>query len=172
MRNPFARILLARWKGAHYIYRADTRLFYRRLLLQLITENGKLHDWPAFIKAIHIDAAGVNNRKDNPRIWFEYKQGFEFITETESGKKAAVTVHSFSPNTAPSQTPTPKRRQQSDQPTTDGKRWVKSNLTNLGSQNKAKVSRTQTDRVNMKGPASPGHYTPPQQRTVGTMKKV
>lgn len=86
LRNHFGRILLAWWKAAHYIYSPDTRLFYRRQLLQLIAEDGKLYDWPAFITEMHIDASNVNNRKDNPRIWFQYKPGYEYLTETEAGK--------------------------------------------------------------------------------------
>lgn len=110
LRNHFIRILLAWWKAAHYVYSADTRLFYRRALLHLITEDGKLYDWPAFITGIHIDADNVTNKKDNPRIWFEYKPCYEFLKETEAGEKATVTVQSFSTKTAPEQTPTPKRR--------------------------------------------------------------
>lgn len=119
LRIHFARVLLAWWKAAHYIFSPETRLFYRRAFLQLIAEDGKIYDWPVFIKAIHIDDNNVNNKKDNPRAWFEYKQGFEFLDETETGKKAAVTVQSFSSNTAKAKTATPKRRRQDNQTIND-----------------------------------------------------
>lgn len=59
LESHFVRILLAWWKPDHYIYSPDTRLYYRRTLLQLIPGNGKLFQWPAFLKAVHIDGGNV-----------------------------------------------------------------------------------------------------------------
>lgn len=46
--------------------------------------------WPAFVKAIHIDATNVTNRKDNPRVWFEYKPGYDFLEEDATNRKETV----------------------------------------------------------------------------------
>lgn len=110
LRNHFARLLLAWWKAAHYVYSPDTRLYYRRALLMLISKEQKLYEWPAFIKAIHIDANNVTDRKDNPRVWFEYKPGFDFLDEAGSNKKATVTIQSFSTGNTTMKTPAVKRR--------------------------------------------------------------
>lgn len=77
------------------MYSTDTRLYYKRTLLQLIAGEGKFFSWPAFIQSVHIDATNVNTRKDNPRVWFKYKAGYEFLEETETEKKSTVTVQSF-----------------------------------------------------------------------------
>lgn len=69
-----------------------------------------LHSWPALIKAVQIDANNVTNKKDNPRVWFEYKPGYSFLEEDESNKKETVTVQSFSTDSTTVQTPAPKRR--------------------------------------------------------------
>lgn len=113
LKNQVARILLAWWKPAHYFYSPDTRLFYRRALRKLISDHGQLFEWPAFIQAIQIDPDAVQTKKDHPRIWFEYKVGYEFLDEVDNGQKATVTVHSFSTGQVASQTPSPKRRRHS-----------------------------------------------------------
>lgn len=109
------------WYGGrrptHYVYSPDTRLFYKRALRQHITGNGKLFDCPAFVHTIHIDAAAVTSRKDDPRVWFEYKQGYEFLAEADSGKMSAVTVQSFSTELAEVKTPARKKRRPSAQTT-------------------------------------------------------
>lgn len=74
LKNHFARMLLAWLKAANYVYSPETRLFYRRSLRQLIAGNNKLFEWP-FLLAVHIDAEEATNKKDRPRIWFEYKVG-------------------------------------------------------------------------------------------------
>lgn len=110
LRNHFARLLLAWWKAAHYIYSPDKIPFYRRALLKLISGDNKLYPWPAFLKAVHIDSENVSNRKDNPRIWFQYKPGYEFLEENEVGKKVEGSVQSFSTDTLTDQTPALNRR--------------------------------------------------------------
>lgn len=115
MRNHFVRLLLAWWKAAHYVFSPDTRLYYRRTLLQLISGDGKLFAWPTFINSVHIDAKNLNTRKDNPRLWFEYKAGYEFLEEKLNDKKLTVNVQSFSTIAAAAQTPSPKRRRQEEQ---------------------------------------------------------
>lgn len=92
LKTHFVLLLLAWWKATHYVYIPDTRMFYRRSLLQLISGNGKLFQWPSFVKVVHIDAINVTIRKDNPRVWLEYVEGYEFLTEDEANKKSTVTV--------------------------------------------------------------------------------
>lgn len=115
LRNHFVRLLLSWWKAANYVFSPDTRLFYRRKLTRLIAGEKKIFLWPEFIKSIHIDAENVNSRKDNPRVWFEYKAGYVFLEEDETNKKSTTTVQSFSTNSATAQTPASKRRRQGSQ---------------------------------------------------------
>lgn len=112
MKKHFLRVLLAWWKGAHYISSPDTRLYYKRTLQKLISGDNKLFKWPAFVKAIHIDAGEVNGRKDNPRIWFEYKDGYEYLKEDGTDMKAAVKVQSFSTYAANAVAPAARRKRQ------------------------------------------------------------
>lgn len=65
--------------------------------------------------AIHIDANNVESRKDNPRVWLEYKEGYGFLAEEETNKIAAVPVQSFSTGSSTTQAPAQKRRRQSNQ---------------------------------------------------------
>lgn len=112
LKKHFPRLLLAWWKAMHYVFSPETRLFYKRTLLQLIFGRNKLYQWPSFVEAVHIDASNVSSRKDSPRIWFEYKAGYDFLAETEANNKATVTVQSFSTSSAQAQTPASKRRKQ------------------------------------------------------------
>lgn len=121
LKNHFVRLLLSWWKAAHYVYSPDTRLFYRRSLLQLISGSGNLFEWPAFVTAVHIDASNVSSRKDSPRIWFQYKAGYEFLDEDETNRKAAVSVQSFSTASQVTPTPASKVRRQSGQDQTGDK---------------------------------------------------
>lgn len=43
-------------------------------------------------------------------MWFEYRNGYEFLEEEEDKKKNTVSVQSFSTSTASAQNPAPKRR--------------------------------------------------------------
>lgn len=115
LRKHFIRLLLAWWKGAHYVFSPDTRQFHKRTLLQLIEGNGKLFECPAFVHAIHIDATNVQSRKDNIRVWFEYKEGYGFLDEDDAAKKATVTVQSLSTSASGTQTTALKRRREEDQ---------------------------------------------------------
>lgn len=90
MKNHLVRLLLAWWKATHYIFSRDTKLLYKRDLSQLLSGRDKLFEWPAFITAIHIDASGVSDRKDHPRIWFEYKEGYEFLNEENTKTKDKI----------------------------------------------------------------------------------
>lgn len=112
MKNHMVRLLLAWWKTANYIFSQDTKLFYKSALSQLLSGRDKLFEWPAFITAIHIDASGVNDRKDHPRIWFEYKEGYEFLNDERAKSTTKVQVQSFSSLKTVTPTPASKRKRQ------------------------------------------------------------
>lgn len=102
------------------MFSSETRLFYRRTLLQLISGDEKLFQWPEFVAAVQIDASNVTSREDNPRIWFEYKPGYDLLAEEESNNNLAVSVQSFSTGSASATTPAPKRQRQSEHEAADG----------------------------------------------------
>lgn len=78
------RVLNAWWKAAHYVQNSDTAAYYMKLTTLAVRNSGALYTWPQCIVGISIDARGVHNPKDNPKIDFEYAQGFE---ATEKKKK-------------------------------------------------------------------------------------
>lgn len=112
MKNHFVRVLLSWWKAAHYVFSQDTKLYYKQVLQQIIGADNKLFKWTVFVKAIHIDSGEVNNKKYNPRIWFECQEGFEFLEEQGPSKKAEVKAQSFSIHTSGSNTPSQRRKMQ------------------------------------------------------------
>lgn len=94
------RVLNVWLKSAHYIQNQDTTTFYMRLSTQTIRSSGTTYTWPDHVVGINIDARGVTTPKDNPKIAFEYAQGFEAPT-FNTMKNRKVTVSSFATGGAP-----------------------------------------------------------------------
>lgn len=61
-----------------------------RILGQVVRNAESLYTytWPKYVTGINIDAAGVTNSKDNPKISFEYKEGYEAPVENNNQNKA------------------------------------------------------------------------------------
>lgn len=53
--------------------------------------------------------------KDHPGVWFEYKNGYDFLGEEDTIKKTTVNVQSFSTTTETAHTPAAKRRRLDEQ---------------------------------------------------------
>lgn len=54
----------------------DTASYYARILGQVVRSPESLHAWTKNVTGICIDAWGVTMAKDNPKVTFEYEQGF------------------------------------------------------------------------------------------------
>lgn len=125
MQTHFIRVLLAWWKAAHCVFSQDTRLYYIRTLQQLISGKNKLFKWPAFVKSIHIDVKEVNIRKDNPRIWFEYQTGYEYLANVGSRQKIEIKAKSFATNLAGTKTPAAKQKRSHEEPENEDENQMK-----------------------------------------------
>lgn len=71
-----------------------------RLTTQVVRSSGALYPWPPHVTGINIDAKGVLNPKDNPKIDFDYEQGYQVSTDS-GGRNRTVTVRSFATGGAP-----------------------------------------------------------------------
>lgn len=57
------------------------------------------------LEQLVVNADEVKDRKDNPRIWFEYQNGYEYLKANGFNKKVAVKAQSFSTHTESERTP-------------------------------------------------------------------
>lgn len=80
------RVLTAWWKAAHYVQNRDTAEFYTQLVGRIVQSPEELHAWPKHITAVYIDAKGVEESKKNPKVWFDYAQGYETLTGGHKSK--------------------------------------------------------------------------------------
>lgn len=96
------RVLNACWKAGHYIQNQDTAAYYMRILTQVVRSSDTLYTWPSKVTGINIDARGVQNLRDNPKISFDYVQGYEAPVVSNDRNKTIV-VRSFATGGAPPQ---------------------------------------------------------------------
>lgn len=71
-----------------------------RLTTQVVRSSGALYLWPPHVTGISIDSKGVINPKDNPKIEFEYEQGYQVLGDN-SRKNITITVRSFATGRCP-----------------------------------------------------------------------
>lgn len=64
-----------------------------KVVTQSVRNSGALYAWTASVTGIYIDARGVTNPKDNPKISYDYVQGFQALAYNNNNK--TVTVRSF-----------------------------------------------------------------------------
>lgn len=88
-------VLNAWWKAPHYVQNSDTAAYYMKLITQTVCTSGYLYAWPPHIIGISIDARGVTNPKENPKIDFEYAQGYNAPTDHNNNNRT-IAVRSFS----------------------------------------------------------------------------
>lgn len=89
------RILNAWWKVAHYVQNSYIAAYYMKLTTQAVRNTVAPYNWPKHIIGISIDARGVHNPKDSPKIDFEYVQGFEAPEYNKNNNARSVTVRSL-----------------------------------------------------------------------------
>lgn len=81
------RVLTDWWKEAHYVQNKDTADYYGRITERVVQSPKALYEWPKHIEGVIIDARGVVGLKENPKIAFEYENGFEHLPNYTQNKQ-------------------------------------------------------------------------------------
>lgn len=93
--NHLTRVLTAWWKAAHYVQNRDTEAYNSTIKGKVVQSPTILYTWPAQVTGIIIDARGITEAKENPKLYLEYEHGYETLAKTQKKGKQIVAARSF-----------------------------------------------------------------------------
>lgn len=98
----------------------DIEEYNSRITNTVVQSPRSLYQWPSHVTGVHIDARSVTEAKENPKVYFDYEEGYEALAGTKQEGKQTVVARSFATGGTQPPKQAAKRFRAAAEPGSDG----------------------------------------------------